>query len=149
MGKEASKKLTQAERRSQVAALWRGGFTMREIAATLGVGKSTVNRDIQFLVAEYQEEARKNVTAQIARDLSRIERAAGKMASDALSGDAKAAGALVKLLERKARMLGYDGAIKIDVTGDMGRRDISREEMVEQYADAFSRAADRDAAALN
>jgi len=51
----------QIERRNQVLELASEGYNQREIAAKLQVDKSAVNRDIQFLLQQAQENLQKHI----------------------------------------------------------------------------------------
>lgn len=108
------------ERRGRVAALMlRGVHNSAEIAKALNndVSDRQIRRDIEWLEGQYRERAAQDIQVAIGLDLMRIERMVASLLPRATSstdrGQIGAARVVKELLERKAKMLGYDAPDKI------------------------------------
>jgi predicted transcriptional regulator len=111
-----------SKRRATVAKLWTRRLTQEEIAAAVGVTRSTVSRDIKVLVAAWREEAVGDVTAMRARelaDLDAMEREAAMAASAKVSPQelARLLEVRLRVKDRRARLLGLDAPQRQEVTG--------------------------------
>ena len=96
-------------RRQRVASLQLAGIrNQRRIAAQLGVGLATINRDIKALNAEWRERALADVAHEKAVDLDRLEHMIAAVWPAALLGHLGAVDRVMRLLERKAKLLGLD-----------------------------------------
>lgn len=112
-----------AARRAEAIRLRTSGKTIREIAEALGVGVATAHDDVRTAMSELAREAEENVRAERGSQLSRLERAF-RVLEDVLEGvesvdsddspglsrdiKLKALDRLVKLEERRAKLLGLD-----------------------------------------
>lgn len=112
--------MTPEERRGRVAALMlRGVHNSAEIAKALNndVSDRQIRRDIEWLETQYRERAAQDIQVAIGLDLMRIERMVASLLPRATSssdrGQIGAARVVKELLERKAKMLGYDAPDKI------------------------------------
>lgn len=122
------KRMELAERRKIVAANLQAGHSVRTIADALGVGKSTIQRDKDAILAEWQERNVELVNETFVLDLERISTLQRGVWDAARGGDLNAIATWLRLLERRARMLGYDSAVdlnlnlsgKTEVSGTVG-----------------------------
>jgi hypothetical protein len=106
-------------RRVLVARLLLSGVSDQSaIAKQANVDRSTISRDIKAIEAQWRAEAVADVAAAKGQDLARIERMIAGLWTQAIAGHLGAIDKTVKLLERKARMLGYDAPEKMQVGGD-------------------------------
>lgn len=96
-------------RRANVATLRLAGYTQRDIAEELGVTPFTVNRDLMALRQRWAEE-QGVLEDEFLLDLRRVEMALQGLATQVVNGDLAAIDRWIRLLERRARMFGYDMA---------------------------------------
>lgn len=115
------------ERRADVAKLHARGWSVRRIAAALGVGKSTVAEDVDALLAELVsvriadcEKARESELEKLASCeaaaldiVLQAEQAPGELDPDVVM---RACDRVVKIQERRAKLLGLDAPEKLDAT---------------------------------
>lgn len=104
-------------RRAAIAAMVKGGVTQREIAQTLNVSLGTVNRDIKLLRKQWAQEQHE-LDEEFTLDIQRLNDMIGAVYAAASRGHLPAVDTLLKVLDRRARMLGYDapGKIETDLT---------------------------------
>lgn len=115
-----------AERRREVAALTYRGWSTRRIAEKLGVGHATVARDVDAVLTELVEHQAKDAEKIRARELETLAQAEAAVL-DVLADDSaedtetrlKAVDRVTKVQERRAKLLGLDAAIEIQVTQRM------------------------------
>lgn len=101
-------------RREQVAELLLYGWSEARIADQVGVAPSTVHEDIVSIREVWQEATINNVAQTALLDLARLDFIISGQLPRAQS-DFKAAEAVMKAIEQKARILGYDRGITTDV----------------------------------
>lgn len=102
-----------AARREKVAELALGHRSENAIAAALGVPRGTVHHDIVALRREWQEHRLRDTEQIISEDLQRLELIEKAILGAALAGDYHAIDRLLKVQERRARLLGLDAAIRV------------------------------------
>jgi AcrR family transcriptional regulator len=116
-----SRSRDKLDRQTKVAEMRLAGFTsQRAIAQRLGVDKATISRDFKELDAKFQEIAAQDIVRAKGLDLERIEALIDAIWAKAENGDTWSIDRIVKLLERKANMLGLDAPKKTEVTGKDG-----------------------------
>lgn len=111
------------ERRLRISEIMLKGITGRAAISRrlredygIEVSEQTVSKDLLVLKEEFRLRMVDNIEAHMSLDLARIETAIGALYNDWASGDNNAINTLIKLLERKAKMLGYDQSVKVDIT---------------------------------
>lgn len=104
----AKKKLKIEERRTIVAANILAGLNYRDIAKALDVSIGTVARDAQIMLARMRKEQVQTIGEAALIDLRRIDVAINAIYDDVKKGKLLSIDRLLKLLERRAKMLGYD-----------------------------------------
>lgn len=104
------------QRRDQITAMMLSHTPYRQMASLLGVGIGTIARDVKLIRKRWIANSLRSYEAHVA-DMSAlldgIERAMGPKA---LQGDPKAAEVLMRVMERRARLLGLDRPTKIEAT---------------------------------
>lgn len=103
-----------AERRKKALALRIGGATLAEIAEVNGCAISTVHADIQRCLSDIPRQEADELRAQEVTRLDKLQRACWTPAMD---GDLAAIGRALRIIDRRAKMLGLDAPQQVEVTG--------------------------------
>jgi len=103
-------RINKIERTLQAFNLRKQGYSLREIATDLGVSHETVRKDITEMANQFLEEARDVHGTILAMELSRLDEMTRAIWLDARTGDLKAIETVLKIMERRAKMLGFDAA---------------------------------------
>ena len=113
-----SKAAEREERRDQVMAFVLGGASTRQIARVIGVGRTTVQRDIN---------ARLEAAASQCPDTARYRQLQREQLNSLLvtwwpraREDLGALDRVLKILERTAKLLGLDAPVRQEITGSGG-----------------------------
>lgn len=107
------------ERRNRAWELRKAGASYRAIARELGVSRDTAHKDVlhesRILIARTQE------TAEEARklDTERLDGMLLAIAPKIREGNIAAIGQGVRILERRAKMFGYDAPTQVEMSGSM------------------------------
>lgn len=119
--KQRPTKLEIEQRREQVAELLVRRYTLRQIAAALGVSKSLVHKDKKEIFKALKERQQAHIQELYLLDLQATEQAVRELVrGPVMAGDPAGAQALVRVLERRAKMLGYDAPAQHEVAGKGG-----------------------------
>jgi DNA-binding CsgD family transcriptional regulator len=115
MNTKPVKKLEREERREKVAELLMAGHTYRQIAKTLFVSVGTVQKDVDTILEELK--AKTTSVAHRYRDLElrRLDRLQSGFWIKAITGEETAATVILRIMERRAKLLGLDSPSKIDL----------------------------------
>lgn len=92
----------------QTLELRRSGMTINEIGMQIGRDKSTVFRYLEAALADVREEIRQTADKLRELELSRLEKLLFGLWGTAIGGDVPAVLAVLKVLERRAKLLGLD-----------------------------------------
>ena len=110
-GQTATTAIERAERRSRAVDLRREGLTLMEVANELGVSVYTAWNDIQTAVRDIPKEEADLLRRQEADRLDNLQRAVW---DDAIAGDLHAVDRVLKIIERRCRLLGLDAPTRIE-----------------------------------
>lgn len=115
--------LEREARRVKVTSILLSGITDQgKIAESVGVSNATISRDIKAIEAQWKVQASEDIAAARGQDLQRLERLIAGTWDDARKGHLGAIDRVVKLLERRAKMLGYDAPERMALFGDLTQR---------------------------
>lgn len=103
------------KRRRDIAANLLAGLNYRQIAEGLQVSLGTVASDVKAIFKRWKDETIHDADNCRTLDLARIDIAINAIIKDVEAGQLGAIDRLVRLLERRARMIGYDSPEKIDL----------------------------------
>lgn len=103
--------IERSERRSRAVHLRREGLTLREVAAELGVSVYTAWDDTQSAVRDIPKEEADLLRQQEADRLDALQRAVWEAA---IAGDLHAVDRVLKIIERRCRLLGLDAPARIE-----------------------------------
>lgn len=113
--KTSSKQISIAKRTEEAAKLRRLGYTLEEIAKELGVVVSTIHKDLSKLIESIPVE---EGMVYLRLELDRIDQMFRPAFEEATQGDFDATLVCIKLMERRAKLLGLDGSLKVEVSHD-------------------------------
>lgn len=115
-GQKKGQQVTIAsERRREAFDLRKRGATYDEIGRVLGITKQAayelVKRELDYIRANMQDD----VEAVRAMELERLDRLFAGSYAQAAGGDPKALASIMRVMERRARLLGLDAPIRQDI----------------------------------
>jgi hypothetical protein len=122
-------KIDRVDRQRRALTLRQSGASLDEIARTLGYRhRSSAYRLIERALAETLAEG---VAALRGLELERLDRMQLGLWPKASSGDVKAVGAVLKIMQRRAKLLGLDAPTKIHHGGEIDVRRVAEDLAVE------------------
>ena len=107
-------------RRWEVLRLRLEGLSFRKIADRVGVDTAQAWHDLQTVLSELKEAAREDAEAVLAVELMRLDELTERCWPLVESGDMKAVDRLLRIMERRAKLLGLDAPTKIAPTDPSG-----------------------------
>lgn len=135
--KTAPARALSLQRQAQALELRRMGKGFAEIAAALGIGKSQAHR----LVVAGMEDARQQIAASAddlrVEEVSRLDGMLAGLWPTARKGGVAAVDRVLKIMERRAKLLGLDAPERRELTGKGG----APMQTVNMTADEFARIA--------
>ena len=127
-GKRPSREVEQAlmeQRRGQVAILMKGAMSFKEIADSLGVAPSTITEDVKALRLEWAQR-RRIVDDEFDLDLARLDDGIRGIYVKYRGGSLETITVMLKILERRAKMLAYDRPPPKQEFGISGRMELEQ-----------------------
>jgi hypothetical protein len=103
-------------RRVRALALRRGGASYREIAGHLGVSLNTAYEDVQAELCVLDEQRKALAEETRALELARLDDMTKTATTQFRNGSVKAGEVLIRVMERRARLLGLDSPLKVAPT---------------------------------
>lgn len=107
-----------AERRVKAFDLRKKGKNYREIAKELSVSPATIVLDVKAVMKELQKDQLREAADYKALELDRLETLQAVMWNDAENGDQGAVDRVLRIMERRAKLLGLDAPTKTELSGD-------------------------------
>ena len=113
----------RAELMAKAFELRKAGASFAKIAKQLRISSATVHKYIHATIKAYHDEARETSKAMITLELSRLDDMTLGIWSKARAGEYKAIEAMIKIMERRAKLLGLDTMqtakqINVNITPD-------------------------------
>lgn len=112
-------------RRAQVAELLLARRSIRQIASVLDVPRSTVHRDALAVRTEWQRRRLDAIEHEVASEIVRLDAMERALWPKVLACDLQAFDRQLRIMERRAKLLGLDAPKRIDVETRI--RDMARE----------------------
>lgn len=106
----------KAERVARAFDLRKRGKTYRQIGEMLGYSHEQARQDIQSVLASIVAETKDSAQEVLALELARLDDIQVNVYLEALQGDEKAISAVLKIMERRAKLLGLDVSRSLNVT---------------------------------
>jgi DNA-binding CsgD family transcriptional regulator len=112
--------ITAQDREIAALELRRAGKTYRAIGAALGITEPGAHACVKRALARGAAELREAAAEAIELDLERLDALLAGFWDRAEAGDEDAADRVLKILERRAKLLGLDAAARTELTGADG-----------------------------
>lgn len=115
-----------AERREKVAELTLSGFSQRSIAKRLDVSLGTVNADLQQIRRDWAELRAGKYEEYVGQQMARLTQLERALAPGLAERDLAAIDRALKILDRRARLLGLDApqAMTLSFSVEEGRQKV-------------------------
>lgn len=111
----------KARIRNRIEELRLSGIrNQRQIASILDISASTVNTHLKEIAKDWEEAAKEKHGAVVAHDIALIERGIRALYPQYARGDTRSVASMVKLMERRSKLLGLDAPEKREITGSDG-----------------------------
>lgn len=104
------------ERIQKAFELRKAGKTLRQIADILGYSHEMVRKDIQSVIQTIVAETRDNAQHLVSMELARLDDMQFSLWADARKGDKKAIDTVLRIMERRAKLLGLDINRNVTIT---------------------------------
>jgi hypothetical protein len=128
-------KARKLDRQVKALELRRMGKGYVEIAATLGIGKSQAHRLVQAGLADARAQIDAEASELKAEELSRLDAMLAGLWPDARKGQQGAVDRVLKIMERRSKLLGLDAPVKLAHGGDPDAPPIQSEQKVHALTD--------------
>ena len=121
MANKTSQRTIEArERRTKAVAMRKMGWSYGRIAVQLGMTKSSVHKAVTKALTEAQEYLNGEAGILRTQELDRLDDLQASFWIDATKGNPKAGMMILRLMERRAKLLGLDAPAKIAQTDSAG-----------------------------
>lgn len=107
----AISKLERAQRAAQIMQLRKEGLTYRAIGERVGLSYEMVRREIQIVMRQYLEDAKDSQHEIVMLELLRLDDLLTSAYQGAMNGEVKMIDAVLKIMERRAKLLGLDAQV--------------------------------------
>lgn len=123
--KTSADRFTAAERRAQAVELRMEGRTFDRIGAELGISRQRAYQLVSGALGKLQRETLDRVEEALALELERLDALQLAIYEKATAGDLRAIDRMLKIMERRAKLLGLDAPQKVAPTNPEGDRPYS------------------------
>ena len=129
-----SEQAKREDRRKKVAANLLAGLSYRDIAEALNVSLGTVANDARIILGRWQREQIQDLDQYVLMELRRLDLATYAIWNDVQDGKLNAIDRMVRLMERRARLLGLDAPTRQELVGPDGAGVVIHLTGVDPYA---------------
>lgn len=113
----SQRRITAREREAQALELRKGGATLEQIGQALGINRSTAKRALDRALQRLADDHREDAEQVKAVENTRLDALFMAHWPKALAGHGEATDRILRIMERRAKLNGLDGPIKVqDVT---------------------------------
>lgn len=121
-----ARSVIKLQRQQAALELRRSGLSYSEIAHRIGIGKTTAHRLIEDAIREASATINDEAREMKALELSRLDGMLAGLWTDARRGNVQAVDRVLKIMERRAKLLGLDAPVKVASTTPAGDEDPTR-----------------------
>lgn len=125
--KTSAAKARTLDRQVKALELRRMGKGYVDIAAALGIGKSQAHRLVRAGLADARDQIAAQADDLRSEEISRLDAMLSGLWPDARKGQQGAVDRVLKIMERRAKLLGLDAPLKLAHGGDKGAPPIKTE----------------------
>lgn len=118
--KQKAQRAKATEGRAKALELRKAGYQYKDIADALGVSISTVGRWVQEGMDQWKKQAVKYAEDIVLMEEKRLDRMLAGVWSRAKAGDDAAVDRVIKIMDRRAKLLGLDKPSKVAPTNPDG-----------------------------
>jgi len=122
VAKTSSRRLKAAERRAVVLQLRKAGYPYSRIAEQVGISPGQACKIAAAAIAEYRAQAHGDTADLVAWQIARLDDLLMSITAKAKGGNLGAIDRILKIEERRSRLLGLDAPSKIAPTNPDGSR---------------------------
>ena len=113
---QKQREVAATKRRAEVAKLILRGYTYGEMAKLFDVSKTTIAKDVKGILAMWVEEMKpEQRTDWIIKEMSKLDRMERGIAEKSENGDGNSIDRRLKIMDRRAKMLGIDAPQRLQV----------------------------------
>ena len=123
-----------AVRRLKAIELRMEGKTYSKIAEEIGVSKRQAYLDVKRAIKEAQDKYTEDGKTYITMDLRRMDKMLAALWEGAKAGDTASVDRVLKIMERKHKLLGLDAPQKKQLTGELVSIEIKKPKLLEDEA---------------
>lgn len=146
-GKKArGRAATTAERRERAFELRKAGATFKTIGEQLGISEQAASRHISRVLRQLAEKLQEDAILVRQMEAERLDRFFLALWTRAVAGDVVSIDRALRIMERRAKLLGLDMPLKVaptDPSGDVPYDPITDTERADRLAEILQRARDR------
>ena len=132
MSRYDARNVAATERRRQAVALRKQGLSYQAIANELGMAKSSVHSAIGKAMQAFEKEIADEVILMATLELDRLDCLQAALWDKAMAGHLGSVGKVLKIMERRAKLLGLDAPAKVAPTSADDHRPYSDSEAMSQ-----------------
>lgn len=127
----STKRALTLQRQQAALELRRAGQDYREIARKLGCGKTAAHRLVTDAMQECRDQIAGDADELRTEELSRLDGMLAGLWQDARKGDVAAVDRVLKISERRAKLLGLDAPVRLAHTGNDGGPILTRNDGID------------------
>ena len=136
MGSTSARRIAAQERRRKAVELRRAGASYRQIGQQLDMAKSSVHKTVNVALDELKRDQDDQARLLQVQESDRLDRLQFNLWTRAVGGDVTAIQTVLKIMERRARLLGLDAPTKVAPTSPDGNRPYHDGAMTDDELDA-------------
>lgn len=116
----AARQARSVERRSIAFEMRKKGATYREIGEKLGISTMAACNHVRAVLTELEEQTKEDARDLVKMELYRLDQMLLGLFEKAIAGKETAVDRVLKIMERRARLIGLDAPKRQEVTGADG-----------------------------
>lgn len=118
---QRKKQATTAERRQQAFEMRKKGLPYAEIGKALGISMQAAHRHVTTYLQALENKTQEDAREIIRLDMERLDDMLQGLYPDAINGNSAAVDRVLRIMERRAKLLGLDKPAKVAATSPDGQ----------------------------